>query len=104
MTEGTCKPGFERVGQSQPSGDAGEDHRHVPGAKMEGGGQQGAGGGALLHRAGKLLAVLDEFAQNKQHAAGAGWWTTAMTSRQLAQRSEPASGFLGRLARGIARH
>ena len=66
-----AEPGFQRRGAAQATGDAGEDDGEVGGA--EGSGEQGEawGGGALLHRAGELLAVVDQFADEAEDAAEA---------------------------------
>jgi hypothetical protein len=44
-------------------------------------GDQGSGGGALLHRTDELLAVVDELAEEAEHAACAGWSRRAVGSR-----------------------
>ena len=66
------KAGFERRGAAQAAGDAGEDDREVGGA--EGAGEEGEawGRGALLNRAGELLAVVDQFADEAEDAAEGG--------------------------------
>ncbi len=63
--------GFEGRGATQAAGDAGEDGGEVGGA--EGFGEEGEarGGGALLDRAGELLAVVDQFADEAKDAAEA---------------------------------
>ena len=60
---------------SRPAlGDAGEDQGEVAGA--EGGREVGlvVGDGALAERGGELLAVVDEFADEREQAAGAALW------------------------------
>ena len=67
-----AKPGFEGRGATQAIGDAGEDGREIAGA--EGSREQGEAWGvsALLHRAGELLAVVDQFADQAEDAAEGG--------------------------------
>ena len=64
--------GFEGRGSAQAIGDAGEDDREVGGA--EGSGEHGEtwGGSALLDRAGELLAVVDQFADEAEDSAEGG--------------------------------
>ena len=68
-----AEPGFQGRGATQAIGDAGEDDGEIGGA--EGPGEQGKarGGGALLDRAGELLAVVDQFADEAEDAAEAAW-------------------------------
>ena len=67
-----AKPGFQGRGAAQAIGDAGEDDGEIGGA--EGSGEQGEawGGSALLDRAGELLAVVDQFADEAEDAADGG--------------------------------
>ncbi|MFZ0020894.1 MAG: hypothetical protein WAL10_26560 [Acetobacteraceae bacterium] len=67
----TTQRSFEGRGATQAAGDAGEDGGEVCGA--EGFGEEGEawGGGALLDRAGELLAVVDQFADDTEDAAEA---------------------------------
>jgi len=64
-----AEPGFQCGGTAQAIGDAGEDDREIGGA--EGSGEQGEawGGSAKLNRAGELLAVVDQFADDAENAA-----------------------------------
>ena len=63
--------GFEGRGATQAVGDAGEDDGEVGGAEGSGEEREAWGGGALLNRAGELLAVVDQFADEAEDAAEA---------------------------------
>jgi hypothetical protein len=43
--------------------------------------ENSTGSGALLHRAGEVLAILDELAQQAEYAAGAGLYRRAVGCR-----------------------
>ena len=63
---------FKRVGEEQPTGDAGEDQRDVTGAEGQGDGGEVDVGGALLEGGGEFLAVVDELAQAEEVGEPAG--------------------------------
>ena len=67
-----AKPGLQCRGAAQAIRDAGENDREIGGA--EGHDEQGEarGGGAALHRAGELPAVVDQFANDAEDAADGG--------------------------------
>ena len=64
----------EQAGAQQALRDAGEDQGEVAGAE----GAREAGGvvrdSALAECVGELLAVVDEFADEREQPAGAAWW------------------------------
>ena len=64
-------PGFERGGAKQAAGDAREDQRDIGGAEVSRDDGEVRGGGVLLQRAGKFLAVVDELADEAEQAPGA---------------------------------
>ena len=75
--EAGCDAGnflVEQAGAEQTLGDAREDQGEVTGAE----GTDQVGGvvrdGSLAERGGELLAVVDEFADEREQAAGAAWW------------------------------
>ena len=71
LTGALEEPGFERGGALQAAGDAGEDQPDIDGAGVAREEAEGCGGRVLAQRGGKLLAVVDELADEAEEEAGA---------------------------------
>ena len=60
------QPRFERDCEQQAAGNAGNDRRNIDPAEAHPDVEQVCGGGALLQRESKFLAVIDQFAQHAE--------------------------------------
>ena len=65
---------LEVTGPEQALGDAGEDDGDVTGTEVAGEVARVIGSGALAKGGGELLAIVDEFADEREEAAGTAWW------------------------------
>ena len=64
----------QQAGAEQALGDAGEDDGDVTGAVEAHKVARVVGRGAIAEGSGELRAVVDEFADEREEAAGAAWW------------------------------